>query len=110
MTVSYFSFLNIIINIVESPNAWRLLEIAFLSLNHCFFWLSLTWLGSVSSAVLSLAWLLTQVQIAIIQSYTIQSWALNWQLPVLILLGHVSSHILMVGTTIACLLNRIDIS
>ena len=53
MTVSYFSFLNIIINIVESPNAWRLLEIAFLSLNHCFFWLSLTWLGS---AQLCSAW------------------------------------------------------
>ena len=102
MTVGYFSFLNIIvIIIVESPNTWRLLEISFLLETIFLFWLSLTWLGSAQLCS-DCAWLLTQVQIAIIQSYTIQSWALNWQLPVLILLGHVSSHILMVLLLLAC--------
>ena len=54
MTVSYFSFLNIIIIIVEFPNTWRLLEISFLSWNHlpffgsawlCLFQLSCAQLG-----------------------------------------------------------------
>ena len=46
MTVSYFSFLNIIIVIiiVESPNTWRLLEISFLTWNHLPFFGS-AWLG-----------------------------------------------------------------